>query len=254
MKQILRLIASTLLLAVAACHAPGDASSKQATGLMELKVHRVPSAQTGQLAGALRDVLGSKASVTSPAPGKLLVYAPPDAQASIGKAIASLGPSPATPTPVTQVNLQFWVVDGAYGAGDDDTALKPLASALDGVRRSMGPLHFSLDQVVSGRASTSDDTSMVAATDGGYSRGFDFAVKSINGEMLDVWLAYDDHGQRGLAKFKAEVSLRSGQYVVLAQGPGACAPALPGKNAPPCHARPALRLLIVRADILPPQA
>ncbi|MEO8859662.1 MAG: hypothetical protein ABI343_21960 [Burkholderiaceae bacterium] len=255
MKQILQLIAGTALLALTACHAPGNAQSKQAAASMELKVYTVPPAQTGQLTGALRSALGSKASVTSPTPGKLLVYAEPDAQASIGKAIAALGPSSATPSSAAQVDLHFWVVDGQSGAGADDVALKPLASALDGVRKNMGPLHFSLDQMITARTSAgADGASVVSAVDGGYSRGVDFLLNGINGEMLDLQLAYDDHGQRGLAKFKSEVNLRSGQYVVLAQGPGACAPALPGKSAPPCLTRPALRLLIVRADILPPQA
>lgn len=255
MKQLLRLIAGTVLLALTACHAPDSASSKQGTASMELKVYTVPPAQTGQLTGALRSALGSKASVTSPTPGKLLVYAAPDAQASIAKAISAIEPSSTTPSSVTQVELHFWVVDGESGAGADDAALKPLASALDGLRKSMGPLHFTLDQVVSARTSAgSDGTRIESTTDGGYPRGFDFTVRGIDGEALDLQLVYDDHGQRGLAKFKSEVHLRSGQYVVLAQGPGSCAPALPGKSAPPCPNRPALRLLVVRADILPPQA
>ncbi|WEN15997.1 hypothetical protein PY254_04810 [Rhodanobacter sp. AS-Z3] len=255
MKQILGWIAGTALLALAACHAPDNASSKQAAGSMELKVYSVPPAQTGQLTGALRSALGGKASVTSPTPGKLLVYAAPDAQASIGKAIASLGPVSSTPSAATQVDLHLWVIDGESGAGADDAALKPLASALDGVRQNIAPLHFSLDQMITARTSAGDDgTSVVSAVDGGYSRGVDFMVRGIDGEMLDLELSYDDHGQRGLAKFKSEVHLRAGQYVVLAQGPGACAPALLGKSAPPCPTRPALRLLIVRADILPPQA
>jgi hypothetical protein len=255
MKQILQLIASTALLALAACHAPGDAQSKQSAAPMELKVYAVPPAQTGQLAGALGNALVGKAAVTAPAPGKLLVYAAPDAQASIGKAITSLSQSSATPSPTTQVDLHFWVVDGESGIGTDDAALKPLTSALDGVRQNMGLLHFTLDQAVSARTSAGGhDTTIIAATDGGYPRSFDFAINGVDGEMLDLRLGYDDHGERGLAKFKSEVNLRSGHYVVLAQGPGACARGLPGESAPPCPTRPALRLLIVRADILPPQA
>ncbi|QRP64382.1 hypothetical protein I6J77_02655 [Rhodanobacter sp. FDAARGOS 1247] len=255
MKQLFRLFAGASLLALAACHAPDSTSSKQAAGSSELKVYTVPPAQTGQLAGALRSALGSKASVTSPAPGKLLVYAAPDAQASIGKAIAAIEPASATPASITQVGLHFWVVDGEPGTGSDDAALKPLASALDGLRKSMGPLRFTLDQVVSARTSAGGSgTSIESTIDDGYPRAFDFMVRAVDGEALDLQLAYDDHGNRGLAKFKSEVHLRSGQYVVLAQGPGSCAPALPGKSTPPCPTRPALRLLVVRADILPPQA
>jgi len=255
MKQIFRLIAATALLALAACHAPDHAQPKQSAASMELKIYAVSPAQTFHLAGALGNALGGKVTVTSPAPGKLLVYAAPEMQASIGKAIAALGQSSATPSPATQVELHLWVVDGEAGDGTDDPALKPLASALDGVRQSMGPLHFSLDQAVSGRTSAGDHgATILAAIDGGYSRAFNFAVDGIDGEMLDLQLDYDDHGERGLAKFKSEVNLLTGHYVVLAQGPGACAPALPGKSAPPCPTRPTLRLLIVRADILPPQA
>lgn len=257
MKQILQLIASTAMLALTACHAPGDTQPKQSAAPLELKIYAVPPPQTSQMVGALGMALGGKATVTSPAPGKLLVYAAPEAQASIGQAIATLSQAPATPSSAAQINVHYWVVDGESGTGADDAALKPLASALDGVRKNMGPLHFSLDQAVSARTSTSSnehDTLILATVDGGYPHAFDFMVKNVEGQMLDLQLNYDDHGERGLAKFKSEVTLRSGQYVVLAQGPGACAPALPGKNAPPCSNRPALRLLIVRADILPPQA
>ena len=255
MKQILRLIAGTAVLALAACHAPDNAQPKQSAASMELKVYAVSPAQTSQLALALNSSTGGKATVTSPAPGKLLVYAASETQTSIGKAIASLGQLSATPSPATQVELHFWVVDGESGAGADDAALKPLAPALDSVRQNMGPLHFSLDQAVSARTSTDGhDSSIVAAPAGGYASDFDFAVKGVDGDMLDLWLGYVDYGDRGLSKFKSEVNLRSGHYVVLAQGPGACARALPGESAPPCPTRPALRLLIVRADILPPQA
>ncbi len=256
MKRIHRLIASTaLLLALTACHAPGDGQPKQASAPMELKIYAVPAQQTDRLASALGLAMGGKATVTAPVPGKLLVYASHDAQASIATAIASLAQSSASNSPAPQVDLHFWVVDGESGAGKDDPALKSLSAALDKVRQSMGPMHFQLDQVVAARSSLDGrDTSIVAATDDGYPRAFDFLIKGVQGDLLDLWLGYEDHGERGLAKFKSQITLRSGQYVVLAQGPGACAPALPGKVAPPCSVKPALRLLIVRADMPPPQA
>lgn len=255
MTQIRRLIASAaLLLALTACHAPGDCQPKQASTPMELKIYPVPVQQTVKLAEALGHALGGKANVTLPAPGKLLVYASHDAQASIAAAIASLAQPSASNSPAPQVDLHFWIVDGKSGAGNDDPALKSLSASLDKVRQSMGPMHFQLDQVVAARSSSGGHLgSIVAAADGGYPRSFDFSINGMQGDTLDLWLVYEDHGERGLAKFKSQITLRSGQYVVLAQGQGACAPALPDKAALPCAVKPALRLLIVRADILPPQ-
>lgn len=256
MKRIRRLIASaSLLLALTACHGPGDGQPKQAATPMELKIYAVPVQQTGKLAEALGNAMVGKATVTTPVPGKLLVYASHDAQASIATAIASLAQPAASNSSAPQVDLHFWIVDGESGAGNDDPALKSLSAALEKVRQSMGPMHFQLDQEVAARSASGGHLdSIVAATDGGYPRSFDFSINGMHEDTLDLWLVYEDHGERGLAKFKSQITLRSGQYVVLAQGPGACAPALPGKVAPPCPVKPALRLLIVRADILPPQA
>ena len=255
MKQIFQLIASMGLLALTACHAPGDAQPKQSAALMELKIYAVPAAQTNKLAEALGNALGGKAAVTSPAPGKLMIYATSEAQASIGEAIDALAKAPAKSAAPVQVGVHFWVVNGESGAGADDTALKPLASALESVRKNMGPLHFSLVQTVFARTSTDgNDVSIVAAPAGRAARNFDFAVKGVNGQILDSRLDYYDSNDRGLYKFKSEVNLHSGHYVVLAQGPGACARAVVGPSEPPCPVTPALRLLIVRADILPPQS
>jgi len=257
MNKAFRLVAGTALLVLgatlAACHTQ-DSSGKTATGSMELKLYDVPASQSENLAQALALTMVNKASVSQAAPGKLLVYAPRGAQASIGKAIAALAKAPMQQAAAGQVGVHFWVVNGEPGAGADDAALKPLASALDSVRQNAGPLHFSLVQTVFARTSTDGhNVSIVAAPAGGNARNFDFAVKGVDGQILDSLLDYYDSNDRGLYKFKSEVSLHSGHYVVLAQGPGACPRAVVGESDPPCPVTPALRLLIVRADILPPQ-
>ena len=257
MKSALRLVAGTALLvfgaALTACHTQGS-SGKTATEPMELKLYDVPASQSDNLLQALTMAMVNKVSVSQAAPGKVLVYAPREAQASIGNAIATLAKAPVQQTAAGQAGVHFWVVNGEPGAGADDAALKPLASVLDSVRQDAGPLHFSLVQTVSARTSTDgNDVSIVAAPAGGNARNFDFAVKGVDGQILDSQLAYYDSNDRGLYKFKSEVKLHSGHYVVLAQGPGACPRAVVGESDPPCPVTPALRLLIVRADILPPQ-
>lgn len=255
MKRTLQLIASSaLLLALTACRAPDHGHTAQAAAPMELKIYAVPPEQTGKLGEALGNALGKMANVTMPAPGKLLVYAPRDAQVSIDAAIASLGQSASPEQASAQVNLRFWVVDAETGPGTDDPTLKPLSATLDSVRQSMGPLHFQLDQAVAAMASVGHNSTIRTATDGGYPRAFDFNVNTVNGNTINLFLLYDDNGQSGLAQFKTQIDTQSGQYQVLAQAPGACAAALPGKTAPPCPVKPALRLLIVRADRLNPPA
>lgn len=255
MKHTVQWIAgATLVLALSACRAPADNHAGQVAAPMELKIYAVPPEQTIPLAGSLGNALGKAANITVPAPGKLLVYAPRDAQSSIADAITSLGKSVASEPAAAQVDLHIWIVDAVAGPGSDDAALKPLDTALESVRKSMGPLHFQLDQAVSAITSVGPDGSIKTATDGGYPRSFGFQVTATHGNTIQLALSYDDNGQSGLSQLDTHIGINSGQYVVLAQAPGACAAALPGKTAPPCPQKPALRLLIVRADRLPAQA
>ncbi|MEO7068470.1 MAG: hypothetical protein ABI114_16290 [Rhodanobacter sp.] len=255
MKRPLRVIAAAAVFAVlAACTAPSNSQADSGTAPMSLKIYAVPPAQTAQLRASLGQALGKNASITAPTPGKLLVYAPVRAQASINAALTDLSKSAPTEEVPAQVNLHFWVVDAQAGAGADDAALKPLASALDAVRKNMGPLHFQLDQAVSAMASLGHNGSIKTATEGGYARGFNFQINSAHANTINLQLSYDDAGQSGLAQFDTQIDVQSGHYVVLAQAPGACAPALPGRIAPACPEKPTLRLLIVRADRLNPPA
>ncbi len=254
MKPTLRIIAGVaVLFALTACNVPADKSAGQTQALMTLKIYAVPPEQTGRLAQSLGLALGSNASITSPAPGKLLVYAPHDAQASIAEAINSLGKSTEPGQAPAQVNLHFWLVDAQTGPGSDDAALAPMASALGSVRKSVGPLHFQLDQAVTAMVSVGQNGSIKTATNGGY-RSFGFRVISGHANTIDLMLSYDDQGQGGLAQFETQLDVTSGHYIVLAQAPGACAQALVGKATPACPQKPALRLLVVRADRLPPNA
>lgn len=232
-----------------ACRGPADAQGTRDVS-MEMKVYAVPATQTGRLAAALAGVLGSRASVTDPAPGKLLVYAPRDAQASIAAALESLAKTPATEAAPTQVNLRFWVVDAQAGAGPDDPALKPLATTLDALRQTMGPLHFRLDQVAASLAASNESGAIGTSTEAG-PRSFGFAVGAVEAHGVTLSLDYQDAGRSGLRQLKTEVGARFGEYLVLAQGPGVCATPFEATGpaaADTCGDKPALRLLIVRVD------
>ncbi len=255
MKHAFRLIVATSLLVVlAACSASGNDHGDSGAAAMTLKIYAVPPAQTEQLRQSLGNALGKTANVTVPAPGKLLIYAPAGAQASISAAISNLGESGTAEAAPAQVDLHFWVVDAQTGTGVDDPALKPLASALDAVRKNMGPLHFKLDQAVAAITSVGHDGSLKTAAEGGYPRGFGFEVNTAHDNTINLQLSYADDGFSGLAQFETRIDVQSGHYVVLAQAPGACPAALPGKAAPPCPEKAVLRLLIVRADRLNPPA
>lgn len=250
MKQGFRLaVASVVLLVLGGCGAPGGTPGGADTS-MELKIYDVPAAQTAQLGGALGNALGKKASVTMPAPGRLLVYAPRDAQASIGAALASLGQKNSAQQTDTPVALHFWIVDALTGAGADDKGLEPLATTLDAVRHAVGPMHFRLEQAASSLAASDRHGRLVMSTTGGSRRTFDFSLGAATENGVELSLDYQDGGTAGLRQFSTQVGARFGEYLVLAQAPGACQAILPpGQPASSCpRAAPTLQLLIVRVD------
>lgn len=257
MKQGIRFAAVlVVLLALGACRAPADRTADSVQP-MDLKIYAVPAAQTAQLAGALGNALGKKANVTMPMPGKLLVYAPQQAQDSIGKALASLGQAAPAANDATQVNLRFWVVDGHPGTGADEAALKPLSATFDSLRSTLGPMHFQLEQAAAGVATSGHGGRIVTTTPAGYQRNFDFRIGPATARGVALTLDYKDAGPAGLRHFSTEVGARFGDYLVLAQAPGgACQAVLvSGKATASCSPDvSAMRLLIVRVDRLNPPA
>jgi len=248
------MIAALFLLA--ACRAPVDDAAGQASVPMEMKVYEVPAAQTGRMAAALAGALGQRASVTDPAPGKLLVYAPRDAQASIAIALESLAKAAPVDATPAQVNLHFWVVDAQAGAGPDDPELKPLSATLDTLRRTMGPLHFRLDQGAASLAASNQSGKIATGTATG-PRVFGFAIGAAGANGVPLSLDYQDEGRSGLRRLATEVGARFGEYLVLAQGPGVCSAPPDATRPGPAHScadKPALRLLIVRVDRIDPHA
>jgi hypothetical protein len=251
MKQIFQLIAgSALLLVLVACHAPATGNTSAA---MQLKVYNVPPAKTDEVNKALSSALRDKASVSTAGPGKLLVYAPRDAQASIGKAMESLDNAAEKQAAPVQVGVHFWVVDGQSGAGSDDPALKDLVGSLSSLRQTVGPLHFHLDQAAALVGTSSENGSLVTA-DGPYTRSFYFHIETIAGNTARLRLRYEDNGRHGLGKLDTHIDATFGQYIVLAQAPGACPQPPTNTSAATCANKPAMRLLVVQVDRLPAKA
>jgi hypothetical protein len=208
---------------------------------------------------------GTRASITAAGPGKLLVYAPRDAQSSIGSVIDTLSSSPQTPAapvqPVApvQVDVHFWIVDGTAGEGQDDPALQALAPTLAALRKTAGPLRFQMDQVAAAVATPSDDESTIVIAKGSLPQTFNFRLGHLTEQGANLWLDYEDHGPSGLEKLKTQVETPFGQYIVLARAPGTCpassAGLTNGQTIPSsCADKSAMRLLIVRVDRLAPKA
>lgn len=237
------------LLVLAGCQAPANGQASQGAP-MELKIYAVPPAQTAPLAQALGNALGGKASVTLPAPGKLLVYAPRETQSSIGVALTDLGKTARAAAPEAQVTVHFWVVDAQAGPGADDAALKPLAATLDALRQSMGPQHFQVDEAGSATVENNHQGRLSTASNGS-TRTFVFEVHDAGHDAAGLSLDYKD----GLWQVSTTVGARYGEYLVLAQAPGVCpASFVRGVLASSCATTPGLRLVIVRADRLNPRA
>lgn len=236
------------VLALVACRAPASGQANSAS--MELKIYAVPATETARLADALGSALGKKANVTAPLPGKLLVYAPRDAQASIASALDALDKTASAQPATTQVNLRFWIVDAKSGPGTDDDALAPLTATLNSLRRATGPMHFQLEQSAAAMAASGHSGRLVTTASNGYPRSFGFDVRSATNDGITLSLDYQDAGPGGLRQFSTLVSARFGQYLVLAQAPEACpvAPSSGKPSASSCPDQPVLQLLVVSVD------
>lgn len=250
MKLVARLAMFALVPILAACH---SSDGGQAASSMALRIYDVPPAQTNVLSSALARVLNKNASVTVAGPGKLLIYAPADTQASIEGAIASLresSPAKAMPTPV---ELHAWIINAEPGDAPDDPALKVLAPSLAALRETMGPSSFHLEQAVSAAGSENHSSSLMLENQGSIQQ-FDFQVGAIQGDVLSMDVSYNMPNGGGLAianpshammGVQAHLDTRLGQYTLLAKAPGGCATASPAPSTP-CEK--SWRLLVVRAD------
>lgn len=237
---IFRTSALVLTLLLAGCH--GTSDHRDAPEQRELRIYNVPAAQTESLHRALELALaGEKLSVSAPMPGKLLVYAPDAAQESIAQVVSAL--TKATPaTPAAALLAHFWIVDASDGSGPDDPHLDTLRQALEPLRKSLGPMRFQLDQMLTS-ALAYGSASQVTSFDG---KEFSvYAAPSPAGGMeLEVHYS-DPNKDSGMRRLAAHVTAALGETVVLAQAPLGCAGPV-GVDLPcPVHG---LRMLVMRVD------
>ncbi len=240
MKHLPRYAAGTaLLLALTACQS--DSGAPDAS--MELKIYAVPGKHTTQIVNALNNSLASeKAHAAVALQGKVLVYAPRQAQASIGKAIEEMAESTPDKTVDPLYRANFWTIDAQPGAGSDDPALAPLADTLKALHAAMGPQHFSLVEAVSEQSSGFG--SIMTAS--GHTYQYDYQSRD-NAKEQGIYLTlnYESHSSQasGIGALHAGLTVKPGQYVVLAQAPNAAwATGTPG----------ATRLLVARMDAVDP--
>jgi hypothetical protein len=244
MKHVVRLAAFALLPILAACH------SSDGDHAMTLKMYEAPPAQINDLVRSLATALGTKASVSKAGPGKLLVYAPADAQASIGSAIAELRNSAPPQSAPRQVELHLWIIDAIAGNSPDDPALHELAPSLASLRQTMGPTSFHLAQTLSS-ASTAGAGSELTLEDHGTVQQFLFTTSPIQyNDALSIEVNYQVQGNAAdagpkLVHLNANLDTRLGQYTVLAKAPSSC-PAASVAASTPCEK--SWRLLVVRVD------
>jgi hypothetical protein len=182
-----------------------------------------------------------------------LVAAPAGMQDSLGDVIEALSKTATPEAAPMQVGVHFWVIDGESGNGDDDPSLRDLAGSLAPLRKTMGPMHFHLDQAAS-LVGTSDNASSLLTADGPYQRSFSFRVNAIDGDTSKLQLSYEDAFGHGLRKLNTQIDTTFGQYIVLAQAPGTCAQPSTNTSVANCTDKPTMRLLVVRVDRLNPKA
>jgi len=242
MNTPIRILAGMLLaLGLAACQHPAPPSQAKAAPPMQLKLYSVPPQKSQMLLKALREVVPGR--IHEAFPGKLLVAAPADEQASIGAAIETLAKTPVPNVEHAQFRVHFWVVDMLPGSGADTPALKPLAATLDALRKQLGPAHFELADTAS---ATTLQGHLANRMDTANRHLFEFWIPSTSAGHVQLALQYIDRSPDGFRGLKTSASMPLGDYVVLAQ---AAAPrTLPDhRKAPP---QGGMRLLVVRVDKL----
>ncbi|HEX7813695.1 hypothetical protein, partial [Dyella sp.] len=209
---------------------------------MELRIYEVPQAQTESLRQALTSALapGGQAAVTSPTPGKLLVYAPETSQDSIASALSGLASSSKDSHAPASLNLRFWIVDAVPGDGADDASLTVLTDVLKSWRGSMGAAHFKLVEATSGAVREGGQGEIVT----GYQYGYETSVSNSGDISLQLQVRNNQNGGRvqGLGLFQGQLNVTPGHFVVLAQTPG------PGGDATASGDTPVARLLVMRVD------
>lgn len=256
-------IGALALLTLAGCqghgYGAGTATNDKTASDFTLRLHTVPADRIQAIRDSLLDSISGNGtasaniSISVAAPGKLLVYAPADLQDSVGDVIETLSKTAAPQAVPVQVGVHFWVIDGEPGAGENDPALKDLASSLASLQQALGPLHFHLDQAAS-LVGTSNHGNALLTADGHYQRSFFFRVDAINGDASTLQLTYEDPFGHGMRKLNTQIDATFGQYIVLAQAPGACPQPSTNNTPATCPDKPAMRLLVVRVDRLNPKA
>lgn len=235
---------------LAGCQAPSDHGSGTVPE-MSLKIYQVPPAQTDRLRTALSGVFGdSHSRISIAAPGKLLIYAPRSAQASIGDALSSLEKT-SPDTDDIPLEAYFWVIDARPGSGTDDAQLKPMEPVLAALRQSLGPMQFRLDQAVTSTLGYGR-RARLTGSDG---KTFSLLATPLHKSAVDLQVDYQDAATRGsgIHELSTRIDARLGQTIVLGQAPIRClqAPQTPEAVATrtatvPCVDDDTLRLLVLR--------
>lgn len=268
MNTILRIFAVALIAAVlAGC---GASHSEGTQGLdFQLKMYKVPAAQSKAIAGKLDGILASPEFLvgtkthttmraTTPFPGTVLVLAPASVQPSIATAVAELATAAGsagqddadkakTPESIP-LRVQFWVVQAKGGSGDDGTGLQALEPTLKQLRASLGASHFVLEDSATVAVTAPRDQN---ATQGNGSvitsrgRDIEFHASGASQDAVDLNLQFHnttrEAASQAIPELKTTLTVRPGEFVVLAEAIPADAPA----NTPNATL---MNLLVVRVD------
>ncbi len=257
-KLVATLAATVLVLGLTACQHAQPGTTQAAT--MKLELYHVPAQDSQHLVQALHSVLAGNTvgnivkgrdngmRVTSPFPGTVMVLAPEDLQRSIRATIRTLSEDAKNVRPdaakIYQYHVHFWVVQAKAGTGPDDAALEPLAPTLKLIRASLGPSHFVLEEAVSSVSRFSTDA---ASNNGGrimtsHHHIFEFNAGPSAGGLIDLDVKFQDQTKRTFPLLDTSAIVRSGHYLVLAQGPSN-----PGAK-PDSGNRTLMNLLVVQVD------
>lgn len=271
MKAIFRFLGIALFVVVlAGCSAPHGDNAQGPD--FQLKMYKVPAAQSKAIAGKLDGILASPEFLaglkthttmraTTPFPGTVLVLAPASVQPSIATAVAELAKVAGSTLPdgaakdgkakapeSVPLRVQFWVVQAKSGAGEDATALQTLEPTLKQVRASLGAAHFVLEDGATVAVTAPEDQDAAqgngsVATSRG--REFVFHAAGASKDAVDLKLHYfnttREAASRTIPELKTTLTVHPGEYVVLAEAPPADAPA----NTPNATL---MNLLVVRVD------
>lgn len=222
----MKLVTLFALLALTACErapqvitlASPEAPAEAAPNPMQLKTYKVPEAHLDRTHQALRKLLApTKESIMGQVRigpgGSLMVLTTEALHGGIERFIQEIEEAPVVQDlDDRNIHGRYWFVIGRPGEGEDDAALAPIASTLQGIERAQGvPMTFSLMEHIQIQSGAGGST---AEAEGRRVQVVQSVFNTPNGALRG---RIKLHVSQTPGEVQTEINIRPGQDLVLGQ-------------------------------------